>query len=151
MTEKRFYIKCDEYNAWSVWEKDKDVVVFDLLKYDAEVVCKALNELNDENEQLKLQNKRYMFMMNCNSDLNDEIYQQLKKTEKNYKSLLKENEKLKQFQDRVFSWIDMHLQRLPTLRDDEFESDNEFADPSLYSGAIQILETMKRELRGDVE
>ena len=58
-----------------------------------------------------------------------------------------ENEQLKQFQDRVFSWIDMHLQRLPTLRDDEFESDNEFADPSLYSGAIQILETMKRELK----
>lgn len=64
-------------------------------------------------------------------------------------SLADENEQLKQFQDRVFSWIDMHLQRLPTLRDDEFESDNEFADPSLYSGAIQILETMKRELKGD--
>ena len=62
-----------------------------------------------------------------------------------------ENEQLKQFQDRVFSWIDMHLQRLPTLRDDEFESDNEFADPSLYNGAIQILETMKKELKGDVE
>ena len=65
--------------------------------------------------------------------------------------LLNENEQLKQFQDRVFSWIDMHLQRLPILRDDEFESDNEFADPSLYSGAIQILETMKRELKSDVE
>lgn len=62
-----------------------------------------------------------------------------------------ENEQLKSFQDRVFSWIDMHLQRLPTLRDDEFEFDNEFADPSLYSGAIQILETMKRELEGDME
>lgn len=68
-----------------------------------------------------------------------------------YSALKKENEQLKSFQDRVFSWIDMHLQRLPTLRDDEFESDNEFADPSLYSGAIQILETMKRELKGDVE
>ena len=53
MTEKRFYIQCDECNAWSVWEKDKDVVVFDLLKCDAEVVCKALNELSDENKQLK--------------------------------------------------------------------------------------------------
>ncbi|MBO6261675.1 MAG: hypothetical protein J6N95_03635 [Bacilli bacterium] len=62
--------------------------------------------------------------------------------------LHEENEQLKQFQDSVFSWIDMHLQRLPTLRDDEFESDNEFSDPSLYSGAIQILETMKRELKG---
>ena len=76
---------------------------------DAQKLCSVLNELHDENEQLK------------------------------------------SFQDRVFNWIDMHLQRLPTLRDDEFESDNEFADPSLYSGAIQILETMKRELKGDVE
>lgn len=63
--------------------------------------------------------------------------------------LSEENRQLKQFQDRVFSWIDMHLQRLPTLRDDEFESDDEFADPSLYDGAIQILEAMKRELKGD--
>lgn len=58
MTEKRFYIKCDEYHAWSVWEKDKDVVVFDLLKSDAEVVCKALNEFNDKNEQLKKEKKK---------------------------------------------------------------------------------------------
>lgn len=69
--------------------------------------------------------------------------------EKSFIELQTENEQLKQFQDRVFCWIDMHLQRLPTLRDDEFESDNEFADPSLYSGAIQILETMKKELKGD--
>lgn len=62
-----------------------------------------------------------------------------------------ENKQLKQFQDRVFSWIDMHLQRLPILIDEEFNSDNEFADSSLYSGALQILETMKKELKGDVE
>ena len=66
-------------------------------------------------------------------------------------AIVEENEELKQFQDRVFSWIDMHLQRLPTLIDKEFNSDNEFADPSLYSGALQILETMKKELKGDVE
>ena len=70
---------------------------------------------------------------------------------KEFMELKEENEELKQFQDRVFSWIDMHLQRLPTLIDDEFNSDNEFADPSLYSGALQILETMKKELKGDME
>lgn len=80
-----------------------------------------------------------------------EVLDVLIKQHETIQSLKKENERLKQFQDRVFSWINMHLQRLPTLRDDEFESDNEFADPSLYSGAIQILETMKRELKGDVE
>ena len=53
MTKKRFYIKCDDFNAWSVWEKGKDVIVFDLYKSDAQLVCDKLNELSDENEQLK--------------------------------------------------------------------------------------------------
>ena len=79
------------------------------------------------------------------------IVNRLNEQDKTITRLEKENEQLKQFQDRVFSWIDMHLQRLPTLIDDEFNSDNEFADPSLYSGALQILETMKKELKGDFE
>ena len=56
MTEnKRFRFQCDDYHAWSVWD-NKNVVVYDLnTKYDAEVVCKALNDLYDENEQLKKQ------------------------------------------------------------------------------------------------
>lgn len=53
MTEKQFYIKCDDFNAWSVWEKGKDVIVFDLYKSDAQLVCDKLNELSDENEHLK--------------------------------------------------------------------------------------------------
>ena len=104
MTEKRFI-----FNSDTVATNLKTPIVYDNKIMNIGEVLEKLNELSDENEQLK------------------------------------------QFQDRVFSWIDMHLQRLPTLRDDEFESDNEFADPSLYSGAIQILETMKRELKGDVE
>lgn len=76
--------------------------------------------------------------VNCLNDIADRL-----------NKLAEEKKELQQFKEKVFSWIDMHLQRLPTLRDDEFESDNEFADPSLYSGAIQILETMKRELKGD--
>ena len=83
--------------------------------------------------------------------LMNDIWNQTQRFEKHNQRLEKENEQLKQFQDRVFSWIDMHLQRLPTLIDDEFNSDNEFADPSLYSGALQILETMKNELKGDSE
>ena len=113
-------------------------------KSNAEKLCKWLNTQHEllnafckENEQLQTQL----------SQLAKSNREGVKKVQ----SLAKENEQLKQFQDRVFSWIDMHLQRLPTLRDDEFESDNEFADPSLYNGAIQILETMKKELKGDVE
>lgn len=56
MTEKRYYLQCDEINAWSIHETDGDVIVFDLLKSDAEVVCDLLNQLNDENEQLKSSN-----------------------------------------------------------------------------------------------
>ena len=107
------------------------------IDYDNEVIryVKWIDKLKREIEQLKLQYKELEISL-----LNNQLA---------YNDLEKENEELKQFQDRVFSWIDMNLQRLPTLRDDEFESDNEFADPSLYSGAIQILETMKRELKGD--
>ena len=101
-------------------------------KEESQKVCDKLNELNDENDVLKQQLKTKYIV--------NKQYEELQKVKE-------ENEQLKQFQDSVFSWIDMHLQRLPTLRDDEFESDNEFADPSLYSGAIQILETMKRELK----
>ena len=110
-------------------------------------VCELLNQLSDENEQLKQSYKE--FEDECQSTFNAMSRKQNDLYRKNFK-LKEENEQLKQFQDRVFSWIDMHLQRLPTLRDDEFESDNEFADPSLYSGAIQILETMKIELKGDM-
>lgn len=53
MTVKRFYIKCDEFNAWSVWEADKDVVVFDLLKSDAQLVCDKLNEQHEEIQRLR--------------------------------------------------------------------------------------------------
>ena len=112
---------------------------------------RLLNELNDVREQLIDENEK---LKSKNRGLQSEL--QIFKEDATHSNLqinklADENEQLKQFQDRVFSWIDMHLQRLPTLRDDEFESDNEFADPSLYSGAIQILETMKRELKGDVE
>ena len=101
-------------------------------------------ELLNENEQLKSKNRGLQSELQIFKE--DATHSNLQ-----INKLADENEQLKQFQDRVFSWIDMHLQRLPTLRDDEFESDNEFADPSLYNGAIQILETMKKELKGDVE
>ena len=54
-----------------------------------------IRKLQEENEQLKKEVKRYGLMVNANSDLNEEIYEQLKKTENNYKSLLKENDELK--------------------------------------------------------
>lgn len=58
--------------------------------------------------------------------------------------LLEENEQLKQFKEDVFNKIDMHLRMLPTARDNEFNEDD--GDPSLYTGAIYMLETLKKEL-----
>ena len=55
-----------------------------------------------------------------------------------------ENEQLKQFKEDVFNKIDMHLRMLPTARDNEFNEEN--GDPSLYTGAIYMLETLKKEL-----
>lgn len=59
--------------------------------------------------------------------------------------LKKENEQLKQFKEDVFNKIDMHLRMLPIARDNEFNEDD--GDPSLYVGAIYMLETLKKELK----
>ena len=58
--------------------------------------------------------------------------------------LLNENEELKQFKEEVFNKIDMHLRMLPIARDREYN--DEYGDPSLYTGAIYMLETLKKEL-----
>lgn len=135
MTEKRFTYM-EQFNGFcDVYDNGK-ILSCMRLEY-VENTVNLLNELNDKCEFLEIENEA----LEDGATMYAELCHKLSK----------ENEQLKQFQDRVFSWIDMHLQRLPTLRDDEFESDNEFADPSLYSGAIQILETMKKELIGDVE
>lgn len=60
-------------------------------------------------------------------------------------NLHEESQELKQFKEDVFANIDMHLRMLPTARDNEF---NEYdGDPSLYTGAIYMLETLKKELK----
>ena len=59
-------------------------------------------------------------------------------------TLIDENKQLKQFKEDVFNKIDMHLRMLPTARDNEFNEEN--GDPSLYTGAIYMLETLKKEL-----
>lgn len=54
-----FYIKCDEVNAWSVWEKGNDeVIVFDLFKSDAQLIRDKLNELSMVNEAVEKDHSR---------------------------------------------------------------------------------------------
>ena len=138
LTLKEFINNCSDNKVRSVL---KELFYSEVKEYD---LSAQNRKLLHENGQLKSKNRGLQSELQIFKE--DATHSNLQ-----INKLIDENEQLKQFQDRVFSWIDMHLQRLPTLRDDEFEFDNEFADPSLYSGAIQILETMKRELKGDVE
>ena len=89
MTEKRF-IGC--------FEGDMLVSIKDTVtdrQLNILQIVEIANKIYDENEQLKLRNKQYSMMVNGNSDLNDEIYEQLQKTEKALKRVCEENEKLK--------------------------------------------------------
>lgn len=90
---------------------------------DKEDMVDLLNELHEENEQLR---HDATILIQSNQDYR------------------KENEQLKQFKEDVFNKIDMHLRMLPTARDNEFDEDD--GDPSLYVGAIYMLETLKKEL-----
>ena len=141
MTEdKRFEIKQSvmDNNIYVIHDSKKEYtfpVLDSTLNY---MFCKALNELSDENEQLRKEND----MLSCelSVSVNKEISRNCRITE-----LEEENKQLKQFKEDVFNKIDMHLRMLPTVRDNEFNE--EYGNPSLYTGAIYILETLKKELK----
>ena len=103
-------------------------------------LIKLLNELHEENEELKSEIAKLSY---ANEDLLEEK-RQWKILSDKYAELYDENEQLKQFKEDVFNKIDMHLRMLPTARDNEFNEEN--GDPSLYIGAIYMLETLKKEL-----
>ena len=97
MTEKRFKLAFENFDGWGIldttgeYSDDEDYIDW----LSGQKAVDVLNHFAEENEQLKLNNKRYMLMVNANSDLNDEIYEQLKKTEKKVKELYEENQALK--------------------------------------------------------
>ena len=94
---------------------------------DRDSYCKDVASLEKENEQLKRKVDFYKYF------------------QKDARELDKENEQLKQFKEDVFTKIDMHLRMLPIFRNNEFNE--EYGDPSFYTGAIGILKTLKRELK----
>lgn len=109
-----------------------------------------LNELHEENQDLKkrlnLINEQILNKYRWEDiDDNTELVVELNQDSKELKELQEENRQLKQFKEDVFNKIDMHLRMLPTARDNEFNE--EYGDPSLYSGAIYMLETLKEELQ----
>lgn len=132
MTENQF-----RFDRNTVATNLKTPIVYDEERMSIGEVLKKLNELSDENEQLRKEND--MLFCELSVSVNKEISRNCRIAE-----LEEENEQLKQFKEDVFNKIDMHLRMLPTARDNEFNEEN--GDPSVYTGAIYMLETLKKEL-----
>ena len=130
MVEKQFTFIKD-----TVAPNIKTPIVFNSETMSIGEALKKLNELSNENEELRKEND----MLSCELSVsaNKEISRNCRIAE-----LEEENKELKQFKEDVFNKIDMHLRMLPIVRDNEFNG-----DPSLYTGAIYILETLKKELK----
>ena len=146
MNDKRFTMchEQNDINGWTMsivdWETKEpfNYTTYEVhsssitdTKDEMEDMCLLLNELNDENKKLKI------FLKAVNEELD--------LANRDCDILEEEYEQLKQFKEDVFNKIDMHLRMLPTARDNEFNEEN--GDPSLYTGAIYMLETLKKELQ----
>lgn len=110
MTEnKQYTIRCDEYNAYSILKNNKDVIVFDLPKSDAELICNKLNELSEENKELQgMYDAQRQLYCQLNSDKNN-IWQ-------DYQDLKKENEQLKERNNNQYYQL-QHLWKLIEAKD----------------------------------
>ena len=141
MTEKRFTLGYeDDFLRWIRDNPNRKNYVVKIgfgEEDNLQDVCDLLNQLNNENEQLKRRNKGLQSELQIFKE--DVTHSNLQ-----INKLTDENEQLKQFKEDVFTKIDMHLRMLPTARDNEFNEDD--GDPSLYNGAIYMLETLKKEL-----
>lgn len=71
MTEK-YYFRCDEINAWSVHETGGEVIIFDLFKSDAEIVC---NKLNEQDKEIRTLSNQLSIADDTIKDLLNEIKQ----------------------------------------------------------------------------
>ena len=109
--------------------------------------CELLDELSEENEELKSENQ-YLKSLKWNQDCINEIsigMQQRQSLEISNNKLIKENEQLKQFKDNVFDLIDRNIKETKEL----FEDGK--IDLISYNGAMIILIGLKEELKGDGE
>lgn len=139
MTEKYILVSDEEYCYTLNTQSEHYKTLEDFEKQELENAKKDNVDINEyEDKILQLANDNYWDWIYNNhleaDDVNDII-----------NTLTDENKQLKQFKEDVFNKIDMHLRILPTTRDAEFNE--EYGDPSLYTGAIYMLETLKKELQ----
>ena len=132
---KRFELRLCSNGTYYVYENGAltDIDFDKFNKESAYALIDKVNDLYEENEKLKI------FLEALNEELS--------LANRDNDTLEEENEQLKQFKEDVFNKIDMHLRMLPTARDNEFNEEN--GDPSLYTGAIYMIETLKKELENE--
>ena len=137
---------------------------------EAEEIVGLLNELSEENNQLKQQNERYKrlseirekeinnriltikeFIDDYSDDygiknvLLDLFYSEVKEYDlsKKYMALKKENEQLKQFKEKVFNWIDKEIARNEEAIEWGKETGTDSGSIGYYN---QMLNRLKKEL-----
>lgn len=96
MSEKRFTLLDETIFDNEKQAEDGGRVTYWVISYgQRQRLVGLLNTLHQENQKLKEENDKYRVMINANASLNDEVYEQLKKTEKSYKECREENEQLR--------------------------------------------------------
>ena len=97
MSEKRFTYTVDDRGFYTINDNvtgEKAVMVNDFLKW--------LNGLNDENEQLREQNNKYVIMMNSNAHLNEMLNEGTEQLRKENKRLKRNVKTFKEDRDSNF-------------------------------------------------
>ena len=99
MTEnKRFqvYKVSGNFGEWEVEDTLTDTIVMDKImhKYLADRLCEKLNELNDENEQLKSELGKLNILYKAKCKTEEQLLEMGKEVEKENKQLKQSNQKL---------------------------------------------------------
>lgn len=138
MTENQYKVVQDNLGEYSVLRPDNSIVCTELqYKATAELFCDELNELNNENEQLK----RADNLCECETEimkLKEEFKELKSKVDDKEVAVEVETEKL---MNKVFDLIEEKIKHAQ-----EYYAD-ERADRSYYHGQLSILRELKKELK----
>lgn len=129
MTEKRFTF-ADGFKIVAIRENGEIM--------NSVQVCDKLNELYEENEQLK---------EDCDNLINDntELVVELNQDSKKLKEVVEENKELKIFKDKVFEVIDNHILEESDLRKEFIENGSHYS-ANISRNIIDTLKLIKKEI-----
>lgn len=137
MTENQYKVVQDNLGEYSVLRPDNSIVCTELqYKATAELFCDELNELNNENEQLK----RADNLCECETEI-----MKLKEKFKELKSKVDDKEvavevETEKLMEKIFSLIDEKIKYAEKCYA------NERSDKSYYRGQLRLLKELKKEI-----